>query len=496
MSQRLFVILTIILLTRLTAAQTVDNNSSCKEAYNLIMALRFEDAQSILDHESHINSENVMVDYLENQIDFLKVTLSEDEELFNKLDNIIDERTERIKELPDENPAKKYFLGNINLQKAINNLRFMNYTTGLWQVNKSYRLLTQNQEEHPDYFPNEITLGVLHIMIGIVPDSYNWILNLISMRGTVEQGRQELKQSLIKCETNPDFYHLTNEVLFYITMIDLSLSADPEYSKYVVSKTKPLANENLLMAYLTTNIYMKNGENDSAISVLNNIDTTISFFPFYYLDYLKGECQLRKLNVDGAINHYINFIQNFTGSNYMKDAVLKTSWSYLIKNDSASYKISMDKIPSTGKTDVDADKVAQSIAENNTKQNIELIKARLLFDGGYYLKADSVINNINVSNLSQIEKVELLYRKARTSEKLDNQNTATKYYIKTIESGKSLQEYFAGNSALKLGNYYEKQFDTTNAILYYNICLDLDFEQYRNSIKGKAKQGLNRLKVK
>lgn len=493
MTRTLLIIICVLLLPLDSISQVVINNDNCRKAYVDILSLRFEDAQKRIESEKVLNPDNRFVEYLENYIDFLKITILEDEELFDQLKGNISERINLIDELPDTSAYKNYFLGNIYLQWATVNLRFKNYTTGVFQINKSYRLITRNNEEFPGFFPNKITLGVLHIMIGIVPDSYSWLLNLVSMHGTVTQGRSELVSALADCEENNYYKFLTSEILFYMGMIDLSLSPDPEYADYILLKIEDKSDSNLLLTYLKININMKNGKNEEALDTFDEIDSSYNYIPFYYLNYLKGECYLRKLNFNNAKEQYLIYTNNFSGTNYLKDAWLKISWCYLLQDDTVNYYRSIGEIDKNGTTNLDADKIAEEIFESQTIPNTALLKSRLLFDGGYYFPADSVLNTTSDRNLSTIELVEKRYRYGRIAQSDNRIDEAIDHYTNTINSGSSLKKYYAANSALKLGNIYEMKYDTVKAIKYYEICLDLEFDQYENSIKGKAKQGINRL---
>ena len=493
MTRTLLILLCLFIGNLDSISQVVINNDNCRKAYNDILSLRFEDAQKRIETEKTINPDNRFIDYLENYIDFLKVTILEDEQLFDKLKDNISIRTKAIDELPDSSPYKYYFLGNIYIQWATVNLRFKNYPTGAFQVNKSYRLITENTKEFPEFYPNKITLGVLHIMIGIVPDSYHWLLNLVAMRGTVTQGRSELISALANCEKDINYKFLTPEILFYMGMIDLSLSPDPEYADYILLKIEDKSKNNLLLTYLKININMKNGNNDDALRSFYEIDSSYNYIPFYYLNFLKGECYLRKLNSKLAMEQFHLYTDNFTGTNYVKDAWLKISWCYLLQGDTNNYFNSIDEIGKNGETNLDADKVAEEVYKNQTIPNTGLLKARLLFDGGYYHKADSVLNTISDKSLTDIELVEKTYRYGRVAQAENRTDDAIEQYITTINSGRSFNSYYAANSALKLGNIFEIQKDTSQAINYYRICLDLEFDQYKNSIKGKAKQGLSRL---
>lgn len=490
MIKYLILLITVFLLVGSAQSQIVEINDNCRKAYINILSLQFDDAKQNIQDEKNLNPDNVTIDYLENYIEFLSVTISEDENLFNKVEENIQRRVNRIKKLDDSCRFKNYFLGNINLQWATANLRFQNYATGAFQINKAYRMLKENNIKHPHFFPNSITLGVLHIMIGIVPDSYNWLLNLVSMSGSVEQGRAELLSSYKKCLADSSFNFLQDEVLFYMGMVDLSLSPDPEYATYLLSKIDS-NNNSILLSYLAINTMMKNGRNDDALLLFTEIDTTQKHFPFYYLDFIHGECYLRDLNTKMAKQKYLEFATNFTGSNYIKDAWQKIAWCYLFDGDTASYIKTLKKATTCGKTNIDADKNAEKAAENITIPSIVLLKARLLSDGGYNAKADSLLKY--TKSLYGIQLIEKNYRLGRIAHQMKNFDEAKKHYLKTIKTGSSYTEYFAANSALKLGNIYEMENDTINSRYYYNLCLKMDFDEYRNSIRGKAKQGLERI---
>lgn len=483
----------IIILTINTQAQSVIINKNCKIAYSNILSLKFDNAQKIIEEEKNTNPDNLFIPYLENYIDFLKVTISEDENLFKELEKKVDDRIKQIEKLNDTSVYKKYLIGNINLQWATVRVKFGEYATAAFEINRAYRLLVSNQDRHPDFMPNSITLGILHIIIGIIPDSYDWILNLLSMQGDVTQGQDELKSAFNQCEINSQYNFLKAEVLFYMGMINLSLNPDPKFGNYLLSKLEDMDNNNLLLTYLAINTNMKMGYNKNALALFSTIDTVQNYYPFFYLNYLQGECFLRNMNSAMATQQFNIFTTNFTGENYIKRAWQKTGWAALMVGDTLTYQKAMQKVLISGNTSIDADKNAESVAKSEIIPNIQLLKSRILFDGGYYIKAQNILDKINYTSLSLEGKVEVNYRYGRISQRIKKITNAKKYYKLTIEMGSAFPTYFAANSALLLGNIYEVENDTIRSAHYYNICLDMDFNQYQNSIRGKAKQGLVRV---
>ncbi len=493
MSFRHFIIIVFISVSISGITQDVEINRNCREAYQHILALDFARGRKIIDLEKTENPENLYVGYLENYIDFLTVFIGEDEHIFDSISDISDERYDRLKEIDLNNPYRDYLLGNMNLQWAVMRLKFHNYFYAALEINRAYRLLTGNKEKFPDFVPNDITLGVLHIMIGMVPDNYQWILRLINMKGSVAQGRMELRQALMTSDSNPEYSYLKDEILFFMGFVELNIDPDRQQLDSLYQLIVTAGSNNLLLSYLQINILMKTGKNDEALRLFERINRMSGYYPFYYLDYLQGECHLRKLETQKADPYYGIFLNHFKGKNYIKDAWRKKAWVALLNNDVPNYRYFMDKVVETGNDDVGQDRDAEREAEKNKIPNVDLIKVRLLFDGGYYVQADSILSLMDNTGLNDEEKVEKVYRKARIADETGDKKIADYYYRQTIEEGKYLTRYFAGNSALKLAEMYESEGDTMNALKYYNLCLKLDFDEYEAGIHSKAKTGVKRL---
>ena len=483
-----------IFLSLLSSSQPqVVINDRCKEAYQKILSLRFEEAEKILETERVVNPDNIYVSYLENYIDFLSVFISEDETMFERLENNRPGRIDQIKKLSISSPYRDFFLGNINLQWAVARLKFQEYFTAAFEINRAYRLLETNSKTFPDFIPNNISLGVLHIMIGLVPDKYHWLLEMIDMEGNVDQGKSELRLVLQNSINNEAYHYLKNEVLFYLGFVELNIYPDEKELEFLLSQLETEEQDNLLLSYLTINILMKTGNNEFVLSKFGQLPELSAYFPFYYLRYLEAECHLRKLETGQAEVQYKFFIKNYNGQNFIKDAYRKMAWTSLLNSDTFRYQELMEKVTDNGNTHIGQDKDAEREANLKCIPNVDLIKARLLFDGGYYLQADSILYFLDTTDLTEAQTIERFYRKARIAHQTQNIQLAKSYYQKTISIGKENTRYFAGNAALKLGEIYEADSNYQDALFYYQVCLDLDFDEYESGIHSKARAGLKRV---
>ncbi len=495
MKKAVFVVF-LFLSVRLVSAQQVRVDSLCRKAYSEIMALHFTPAKQLLRQEKQIHPGNVYVDYLENYKDFLRIFIGENKNLFNRLEDTFDIRYGRIKELPDTSRYKNLMLANMNLQWAFARLKFGQYFTAAWELNRAYRLLTGNKERFPDFVPQDISLGVLHIMIGLVPDKYHWMLKIISMQGSVEQGKAEIYRALDSAAANPVYAYLYPEALFYLGFVELNLSPDSQALEQLIRYLKKTDNGNLLMDFLKADIYIRHGQNDLALKQLKAAPQRDGYFPFYYLSCLKGDCYLRKLDYDSADAAYRYFLTHFEGLNYIKDAWRKRAWTALLQNQPALYRQRLDSVKVYGDENVGADKEAQEEAQSNRIPNKSLLRARLLFDGGYYRQARQILDTMDTTGLNNDEKAERIYRYARIAHRQHLWDTAKKEYRRAILTGAKSHRYFAANAALKLGEIYESEDSLKPARQFYNQCLEMDFDEYVNSIRGKAKEALERISEK
>lgn len=494
--KKIFFLVTLFFVTPLLTAQQVHVDSLCRKAYVEILSLRFAPAIKILNAEKQLDPENVYVDYLNNYMDFLRVFIGENPALFDKLTNSFSNRYNRVKQLPDTSRYKNLLLANMNLQWAFARLKFRQYFTAAWELNRAYRMLTDNVNRFPRFLPDYITLGVLHVMIGLVPDKYGWMLKIISMKGSVKQGKAELYNVLDNALKNPSEVYLRDEALFYLGFIELNLAPDQKALDKLMVYLNKTNKDNLLMDFLKIDIHIHYGQNEMALKELNNVPNSPDYFPFYYLDFLKGQCYLRKMEPDSAIIFIHYFLKHFNGINYIKDAWRKEAWAVLLKGNVSGYRQLMDSVINHGAVEVGSDKEALQEAQSGKIPNISLLKARLLFDGGYYARAKTVLNNMDTIPLTAPELLERIYRYARIAHRQNHIAKAKKEYLMTIALGSSSPLYFAGNAALKLGEIYETQDSLILAKKYYNKCLHMNFDEYRNSIRGQAKEALARIKQK
>jgi tetratricopeptide (TPR) repeat protein len=211
------------------------------------------------------------------------------------------------------------------------------------------------------------------------------------------------------------------------------------------------------------------------------------------MDYLMGQAKLNKLDKD-ADSYFKKFVTFYKGKNLLKDAYRRLSWFYLLEGDTVKFTTYKGLAQRYGATNSDEDKNAQKESEAGIYPDISLLKARLLFDGGYYAKAEEVIRTVKVSELrTDYQRIEFHYRYGRIMHESNKLSKAIELYSQTIAISGNNNYYFAPNSCLQLGLIYEKLGYNDLARQYYEKSLAYKNYEYRSGITQKAKAGLSRL---
>ena len=492
----------VFLIPSLLFASDYNFNKNCKQAYREIINLNFIQAKALIADEKIKNPDNLIIQYLNNTLDFLCIIISEDRDVFNTLKSNQDQRITLLENGNTNSPYYRYCLAEVYLQWAATRIIFNEYVAAAYEINKAYRLLKKNQEEFPSFVPNLKSLGLLNALIGSIPNNFKWATKIIGVDGTLDQGINQLAIVLRTSLQNDEFSYLNAEALFFLAYVSLNLNNDRNdvltLIKFIESNEdiKELVKTSALVNFGVSNLYLKTKLNtDKGISILTDFLPCKNCFNFSYRYFANGLARLNRL--DKNANIYFNkFLKDYKGQNYIKAAYQKLAWCCLINSDTLGYKNNMIKVKHLGNLFSDDDKQAFSEAESNIVPNVVLLKARLLFDGGYYQKALDLFKGMTPEKTFKSKKdiLEYYYRTARIYHEKGDTVFAKVNYLLTIKMGENEVYYFAANACLQLGIIYECQNKKDLAKVYFNKAMNLKNTEYQNSINQKAKAGLSRLK--
>ena len=288
---RYTIIILLIFLNSLICFGNYDFNNNCKAAYTEIINLRFDKGKELLEAEKRANPNNDIPYFIENYTDFFTLVISEEYPLFYKLKGNKNARFSRLEAGDKSSPYYRYCLAQLYLQWAFSRIKFKEYLAATVEANKAYKLLTKNEAEFPNFIPNKEGLGVLHILIGSIPDEYQWIARTLSMNGDIKKGMEELEVFCKSVYGNSEYSYLKAESSYILTFIYIDFWNDPSRLTFLQNLeekefgTKPEAYPPLVKLSLTK-IAMFKGKNDRAIEISSQTKIDKNDMELYQLDYL------------------------------------------------------------------------------------------------------------------------------------------------------------------------------------------------------------------
>ncbi len=485
--------LSMVLIHDLTAGKYYDLTPTARSAYDLVHSLRFDEAAEKISKLKREEPDNLIVGLVEDHLDFLKVLISSDEATFQGLEK---GKSARLAELEKGDKGSPYYLFSqavVRLHWAVLNGKYGRYLAAISDVKSSYKLLTANQKRFPDFKANLLPLGVMHALVGTVPEEYRWAARLVGgMEGTVGQGMGEVEE-VIEFSKKEKNFPFAEEALVTYSFLIMHLGNDAEkgWQTLQISRLDPKVNP--LAAFALANLALKSGRNDKVIELMEGMPAGKEFYPFPYKNFLLGLAKLYRLDAD-ANKPLEAWAGNSVSVFYVKEGLQKLAWFHLVNGNTSGYRYYINLCKSKGSDRIEPDKAALMEAESGEMPNPKLLRARLLFDGGYFQRAFDYLSSKEPLFTQKKERLEFGYRMGRILQKLGRSSEAVARFQKTIEEGSAEPYYYACNSALQTGAIYEAQKDYPKAREFYRKCLAINPHEYASGLHQQAKAGLSRIK--
>jgi len=488
-----FTLLVCLLACCLRAEGYFEFTPDVRRAYEQATSLRFREAQLTLAQVKLYDPNNLTVYHIENYLDFLQLYLNPREADFHRLKKNQEARLAKISAGDQDSPYYLFAQADVRMQWALVKFRFGEWLAGFSDVNKACRLLHRNQELFPDFLPNKKDLGVIHALAGYVPDNYKWVVQTFTcLDGTLAEGKRELREVLQHARTH-DFIFGAETAVMYATIL-LYIDGDGESAWQALRQANLQPTINPLHCFVMANVAMRSGRNDRAITLLGNFPKGKTFLEIPQIDFLLGLAKLRRLDKDTA-PLFSRFLQRQSGKENIKAAYQKLAWDALIRGDANGYRHYLAKVRTRGYAETGGDQDAQREAETEILANADLVRARLLFDGGYFQRAYDLLAAKSSRDFdTETHQLEYFYRLGRVLHGLERYEAALDFYEKAVNRGRERPEYFACNAALQMGVIYETRQQTQQAEAAYRNCLTIHPNEYKNDLHRRARAGLSRLK--
>lgn len=456
-------------------------NADFNKAFLQIENAKLALADSISNSKGYDKTKNISFFIIDNYIETLRYTLYQTEDGFYQYLKKCQERLLILANYKNTSEVK-YVKSVLYFQSGMVNFLKGEKMDAVSKMLSAYRLLVSIDKNQPSFGLHKEMLGVFHVAFGYMPNSYIKMAKLIGIKADIKLGLQE-----ISYVAKSNFYNKNEAILIKAglqTFTNEKLDSTFETSEIKIP-------QRILYTYAQILLLQKQHKSKKALELLTKYIDKKNIFPLIL--YTKANLLLYKGDFKSAENAFDDFMTQYKGENYLKDALYKKALSKRLQGDSLTFLEIINDIKNKGVTHLDADKKAQKAIEQKEFQHIELLKTMLFMDGGYYKEALEQLQKIKPQALfSNRDKTEYYYRTARINEALLHRNIAEKNYLKCIQMQADEPYYFAPNAYLQLGSFYKKS-DKNKATQFYKKVFSYKNHEYKNTLDNKAKSALKLL---
>ena len=475
------------------AQKVYEFNSTCQQAYKEIGQLKIASGKALIDKAKLQNSNNLIPVFLESYIDVLELFFDEDAAEYKLRKAAINNRISQLKKGSETSPFYKFCLSNAYLHKSIIGIRYGENVNAAFDSKKAYSLIKDNRKLFSTFAPNDMLYGSLQAVTGTIPKGYKWLASILGMKGSVTEGMKTLNNFVNSNDPWAKLFSNESELMFCYLNYYIDNKKEETLQRLQSGKLDLVNNH--LFAYMASNLAINNKQTELGKSIILNRNKATTYLQTPVWDMQMGYAYMHKLELNEAIISFEKYLANFKGNFYVKDVYQKLSWAYYLQGNMAAAQKARANILTKGNTEAEADKQALKEAKENKWANVLLLKSRLLNDGGYNAEALKMLAGKTVESFAkEEEKLEFVYRLGRVYDDINKTDEAIKYYLQAIDLGKERTEYYAARAALQTAMIYEKKANKIEAIKYYNMCLDMDEHDYKNSLDQRAKSGIARCK--
>lgn len=458
-----------------------------QKAYSEVFQLKLNDCKATLAKEK---KDSPFRAYLEDYIAFVEIFNSDDEAYFTRIADNEDKRLDLIEDLDASSPYNRFLRAEIKLHWALLKIRFGHEMKAAYNIIQAAKLLEENQKLFPNFLPNYKSLGSLHIIIGSVPDNFRWALKILGLKGNVNQGLAELekatKDKIWGAEAAYCSLYIQSFVLKFDDKDNLSLL------KFVESQP-----DNLNAYFIAMAISLRTNRAEQANKFLKKYPSGNEYLYCPIIEIYRGDIALMKGQYQQANIFYGNYIKNFKGESFLKDAYLKLFFSNYLAGDDKKAIVYLTKTKVVGNSISETDKSAEKFSDNYLKTKIlpnkALLQVRLALDGGYSVQALEAIEKVDLKQLSLKEQTEYYFLGGKAFHRTGQAEKAISFYEKSIVLNDKQNWHFGASSSLQIGYIFQAKGQKQQAKSYFEKAISYKNHEYKNTIDSKARAAITEM---
>lgn len=408
------------------------------------------------------------------------------------------ERSDSLLAVLDQVPEsawRTHFRAEAELHRAIVHGKKAEYARAALALRQAYNHFERNVEQHPAFFESYVGMGLCHIVVGAVPKSFRWVLNLMGFGGTVAEGMREMKTAAEKSR----YYREEAAVFFAFT--DQVINESKEDGITYLATLHAQHPESPIVSYVYGLGLLNERRAEDAERVLRRAEAQLDVPGTHVMPYVTfylADALFIQNDFEASARHFQRFLRTFPGQALVAQANLHAGLALEMsgRRDEALPYYERIRV----RDDYDSDAAARREAEDRlaaplTDDERTLLLGRNAFDGGRYREAIATLQPVlGDQRASPVERAEAAYRSGRAYHLLDEYREALRHYRFAVSRPGDPLAKWGPWSQFYVGEVHEAEGDHAAARAAYERALAYDQPfAYHKSLEQRAKAALSRL---
>jgi tetratricopeptide (TPR) repeat protein len=477
----------LLIIMILSSLQSVAQPSSPELtlAYRKLLEFKTDSVRLLLDHQVEKDHDRAFKVYLRSLEDVLGLTHTRNDSLYGLYSEKEKDYIRDLELLPANDHFTSFIKAEIRLHSAIIRFRYNDQFSGAMRFIQAYKMVhswMENQDVPHYMYKSE---GVLNVLLSLVPEKYDFMLRLIGVRADLSTGIRQLEKVI---ETRSLFSFEGSMILALLNAYYLN---EPQKSADLVMANSMKWQNSLIYQYISGLVFSKIRDNENALQAFQRClhfseeYGEIPAVPFYL-----AESYMKKLDFPRAAIYYKRFLTRNNASDFQKTANYRLYLLSLFNNETRQAEVCRKNVSDQGQMIAEADRYVYFLVKDGYCPHPEIQKARLLFDGGYYEESLILLESIRLAGLTDEEKLEYSYRKARVYQELKDFDPAKKYYDEMFRTTYK-DHYLVANAHLQMGYIEMESKNPAASAVHFREALNYSGDYYKSSIRNEARAGLS-----
>lgn len=142
--------------------------------------------------------------YLKSLKSTLNLIFLENPKNLDLYEDDFDLQIKYLDDIPDSDPNKLFLLAELRLKYALALFKYGHELEAAWNFRLAHKHVERNLKLFPEFMANYKTSGVINIILGSIPEKHQWLLTLVGLKGSIENGNDQLDKLI---NSNSVFRH-------------------------------------------------------------------------------------------------------------------------------------------------------------------------------------------------------------------------------------------------------------------------------------------------